>query len=380
MAFSSIRLAVAGLTTVGLAVGALVTPTSADAATAAPGAPIRTHPVETSLPNVPVELDAGMCSQGPVGMLTEGGQAPRPVMLTAGHCLLPMDPQWVPTHEVFVPRPDGDELIGYRGEAKLIEPRETNVVDAAIDVALGADWGVVELNPGVSTTRMAQSVDRFGNPQGPGVELTGIRDYPDLAPYQISIDNFGQPICKDGTTSGRSCGTQLFRSQHMVYSYNLNYLKGDSGGINYDPNNGEVIGMTSQAFGSVGSASTADAALQEAYGIPDGQVNDHFQLSESTEPHDTDFRTVNQDNEAGQQWAQENLDVPDLSAELDKAVGEAQADAEQYAGQLTDQVTSGDFAGAEQTWNEATVTAQDHIDNIGPLGIAVGLEQLLEEF
>ncbi|WP_150114466.1 hypothetical protein [Corynebacterium oculi] len=123
------------------------------------------------------------------------------------------------------------------------------------------DWGTVELEPGVTTTRLSDSVDMYGNSHGEPVELTGVRDYEDLGFWEVSADNFGQPICKDGNTSGRSCGVQLFRTQNGVWSAGLNYQNGDSGGVNFDPETGEALGVTSMGFGTIGRAQPIDLAI-----------------------------------------------------------------------------------------------------------------------
>ena len=47
----------------------------------------------------------------------------------------------------------------------------------------------------------------------------------------------------------------------------------------------------------------ADIAIQEAYGIPDGQVNDHFEVSDSTAQRDSTYRTLNEDMAADQEYA-----------------------------------------------------------------------------
>ncbi len=120
----------------------------------------------------------------------------------------------------------------------------------------------------------------------------------------MSVDNFGQPICKDGATTGRSCGTQIGRSRNAVYSWNLGYKPGDSGGVNFDPRDGSIIGISSMGIGPVGKAQPADRIIEDAYGVPDGKVNEVFKVTESSAPR----------------------------AEFRKAAGAAQRDAQHLAG------------------------------------------------
>lgn len=355
----------------------LTVPVAADAATAAPGAPMRVHATEPSIEDLPIELDSGMCSQGPVGTVTQADGTQSQVMLTAAHCTTALDETWIPTESVFVPRPEGDELIGHRGPHELENGETGNFGVDMVNLVTGPDWSVVNLLDGVSTTRMADSVTHAGTPTGAPVELTGIRDYQNVPRGQVSVDNFGQPICKDGNNSGRSCGYQVFRTQHAVFSYGLDYANGDSGGINYDPNNGEAIGVTSQGWGPIGRAQTADAALQDAYGIPDGQVNEHFQLSESVEPHDTNFRTLNDDDAAAADWINQNYPAPDFRGEFDAEVANAQADAAKFGAELQAGVANGDFAAVESTASEAAATAEQYSHTLPELGINAALEEAL---
>lgn len=373
------------LSAAAVACASLAVSATASAATAAPGAPIRIQAAIPLIENMPRQLDAAICTQGPVGTVIDTDGTARTVMLTAAHCTLGLDDGWEPTSEVFVPRPQGDELIGYREAYRIDESETGDFVEDVANFSLGADWAVVELEEGVTTSRLAYSVDSHGRPQGEGVVLTGIRDYRDLGHHQISADNFGQPICKEGTTSGRSCGVQLFRSKDSVFSYGLDYQHGDSGGINYDPDTGEAIGMTAAAYGPIGHAQAADAALQGAYGIPDGEVNERFTLAESTEPHD-EYRTVAADGNETAAWMEANAPAPEpepapapapvqvpaaaaidaAAAQLDNFHGQAQ----QLADQAANQVAAGDLAGLEATAGQAAQTVNGHIDAL--TGIALG--------
>ena len=134
--------------------------------------------------------------------------------------------------------------------------------------------------------------------------MTGVVDYSELQPGEVSVDNFGQPICSDGSRTGRNCGVQIFRVRNGVWA--ISHLdKGDSGGNAYDPRTNQVIGVNSMAIGPVSRYQPADQALQDAYGIEDGKVNEHFQVEESTEPH-SEFRTIGQDMAADEAWIAEN--------------------------------------------------------------------------
>lgn len=342
-------------------------PTIASAATAAPGAPIRIQAAKPAVEGMPRQLDAAICSQGPVGTVTEADGTKRTIMLTAAHCTMALGDGWEPTSEVFVPRPEGDELIGYREAHRLEETHTGDFSSDLVNFSLGADWAVVELEEGVSTSRLATSVDADGRSQGAGVTLTGIRDYRNLRKNEISADNFGQRICKEGTTSGRSCGWQLFRSQNSVFSYGLDYLDGDSGGVNYDPNTGEVIGMTAAAFGPIGHSQTADAALQAAYGIPDGKVNERFTLAESTEAHD-EYRTVSHDAQETNEWLRNNGESqvdkqPAPQTDVPSQVPAAATPAS-LANQASAQAAAGDVAGLSQTAEQAAALAAAHFPKL----------------
>lgn len=356
----------------------LAAPVTASAATAAPGAPIRIHSVTPAIEGMPRQLDAATCSQGPVGTVQNADGTTSEVMLTAAHCLTGFGDGWEPTSEVFAPLPAGDALIGYRDSHRIGDTETGDLAQDFLNLGLGPDWAVVKLEDGVSTTRTSDSVDLHGRSHGEGVALTGVRDYRDLRYRELSVDNFGQPICKDGTTSGRSCGVQLFRSQDSVYSYGLNYLHGDSGGINYDPDTREAIGMSVAAIGPIGQAQAADATLQEAYEIPDGQVNERFALAESAEPHD-EFRTVGEDAQASQAWIEHNApqeaappaEEADAGVNVfDEAAGEwanAQSDAQQLADQASGQAVNGDVAGLESTAEQAAQTAAGYADTFSEI-------------
>ncbi|QDZ41871.1 hypothetical protein [Corynebacterium sp. sy039] len=204
--------------------------------------------------------------------------------------------------EVYVPTHEGDKLIGTREHGAPVLNTDNENVEAVLN---GDDWGTIVLIDGVNATRIADSKDQFGNSQGQPVELTSVRDYPDLKPGEVSFDEFGKPICKDGQTTGRTCGTQVLRTSNGLW-YLGEVRPGDSGGVTFDPNTGEALGVTSMTvLGLVGRSQPADVAIEKAYGIPDGQVNERFQLPNSTEAH-TPMRNFQDDTAAANEWLMNN--------------------------------------------------------------------------
>ncbi len=276
------------LTAIGLLTATVVSPLSAQAATVVPGAPMITHYAEPVSGIDPAKLPL-TCSQGPNGTVTLPNGKTAEVMLTAGHCVKPIanaGPALDKTVEV--PTKDGDQVIGTvdRGQGPIENPQGDydTLMEAVDDTVNSPDYGTVRLNEEATTSGAATSIDGDGNKTG-SVKLTKIRDYKDVPAGQVRFDNLGQPICYKGQTSGGGCGVQVLRAENGVWSV-IPYQKGDSGGVNYDPRTGEVIGVSSMVFGPVGRAMPADKALEEAYDIPDGQVNEHFQITESQEKMD----------------------------------------------------------------------------------------------
>lgn len=310
----------------------------AGAAEVAPGAPMRMDDyseMTASLPEgMPDEYKRTTCSQGVPGTVTLLDGTQKNILISAGHCVYGIETVSEMGDAVYLPTPEGDVVIGYTdaGGPLTISEEEYAPLAAMNEAFNTPDWGTVELEPGVTATRLTDSVDTQGNSHGEPVELTGVRDYADLNFWEVSADNFGQPICKDGNTSGRSCGVQLFRTQNGLWSVGLNYQNGDSGGVNFDPQTGEALGVTSMGFGPIGRAQPIDLAIQEGYGIADGQVNDYFALPESTEASDP-TRTQADDVQGAVAWYEANpefapeipdpLDLlgQDLQASLDEALG-----------------------------------------------------------
>ena len=155
------------------------------------------------------------------------------------------------------------------------------------------------------------------------------------------MDNFGQPICKDGATTGRPCATQIGRSRNAVYSWNLGYKPGDSGGVNFDPRDGAVIGISSMGIGPVGKAQQADRIIEDAYGVPDGQVNEVFKVTESSAPRAEFTPSGVEEQRVDDEIRRLNPGYAPLEprAEFRKAVGAAQRDARH----LADKAVRGQF-------------------------------------
>ncbi|AQQ14246.1 hypothetical protein CGLAU_01275 [Corynebacterium glaucum] len=332
------------------AVSALLSPTIAAAqepALAAPGGPFRVFPAEAPSTitvnkygdqvNVPPEASKGACSQGPIGTVRTPNGETHHVMLTAAHCFLAIgdgagDPSAAPTGEVSVPVGESYQRIGQLTTLSPIPPEILNSANP-LDPLRAVDWAVVSIDEGVPTSAVSDSRAKDGAKLGEPVVLTHIRDYPALAPGAFAFDNLGQPICKDGATNGRGCGTQVARTHDTIYSVNLGYDSGDSGGVNFDPRDGAILGVTSVHFGPIYKAQTADSIVESAYGVPDGQVNDHFTVDASTAPH-AEFTTLNDENFRIGQAVQElnpNPSITDPDTELRKATDAAQQEATRLA-------------------------------------------------
>ncbi|MEJ4098843.1 hypothetical protein V5S96_00455 [Corynebacterium mastitidis] len=343
----------------------------ASAAEVAPGAPMRTYldiPEGDPLAEAPREVTTMACTQGIPGTVTLPDGSRKDVMVTAGHCVWGTTASPYETQpEVYVPLREGDRLVGLREGG-----RAPYAVGSEDDVAglyrqwVDDDWATIELAEGERPTRVADSVDQFGQSHGEPVVLTGVRDYPDLAPGELAFDNLGQPICKDGQTTGRSCGIQFMRTGNRLWSVNT-MIPGDSGGVNFDPVTGEALGVsTNTFFGVVGITQGADVALEETYGIPDGQVNDYFALPDSTEEH-TEMRTFGEDMQVVYEWVEEQQEASADPADvaLDTAYDNAEA--------AVDEVNQWSEATAQQlVQNPANVPAlvertQETAENLGTL-------------
>ncbi|MDK7181087.1 hypothetical protein QP446_10005 [Corynebacterium riegelii] len=314
---------------------------AAEPALAAPGAPMRIMPKNppATVKNgygddvkVPSSFFTYVCSQGPSGTIRHLDGSEQKVMLTASHCITPLPNLPDMTDQVQVNVGGAYQPIGVRGRANYVPPAAMNL-DDPVATYNTADWGFVLIDAGVNPTHVSQSKTSTGEGPSAPVELTTLKDYRTLRPGEVSFDVAGQPICKDGSTTGRTCGTQLFRNRDGVFSWNLNYIQGDSGGVNYDPRDGSVIGVTSMVLGPLGKAQAADRIVEEAFGIPDGQVNEHFTLAPSNAPH-ADFLPATEEfgglegqiNELNRGYV-----PPNPNEKLDQAIANAQADANRVA-------------------------------------------------
>ncbi|KQB85358.1 hypothetical protein [Corynebacterium oculi] len=299
------------LATTGLGLAAPV----ATAAEVAPGAPMKIYlePEEGSpLAEAPQEFLNSTCSQGLPGTVTLEDGTRKDVLISVAHCLVGEEQDSVTLKpEVYARTPEGDKLIAVREHGEEVPgfPDDLGDIERLRLFFDTDDAASAELVEGVHTTRVADSVDQYGQSHGEPVTLTGIRDYPALGPWQVSFDNFGQPICKDGQTTGRTCGVQLMRTQNSLWSLN-EIAGGDSGGIQFDPETGEALAMVSYglSFSNMLSVSQPiDRTIEQLYGVPDGQVNERFALPESTEGHDP-VRVYEEEKQQKRQWAEENLE------------------------------------------------------------------------
>lgn len=381
-------------------------------AIAAPGAPMRLRPYDATAPfgpgnasfkeitglDVHPHMLARVCSQGPVGTVTLPDGTTQRIMVSAGHCLAAEDISGMfMGSTVDAPVRGGYKKIG------AIDLVHTNGLPSGYDTlgqsaqkALRAeDWGIVVLDDGAAADGSASSRDQFNRGPSTPVTLTGVRTYRSLAPGEIALDNFAQPMCKDGSTKGRTCGVQLFYTANNVWSLNLGYGTGDSGGVNYDPNTGQIIGVTSLGFGPLGTAQRADRAIESAYALPAGTVNDHFTPA-APNANRADFVSIKEEEaEFNQYFAEHNPDVPpEMIAQptpreqFDQAVASATADAGVIARDLRDFAVLGTVAAIAGVPHEQIADAGNtlanavgnyagaHINNIVNTGIYAAFDEL----
>lgn len=289
-------------------VGATFAAPAASALTVGPGSPIR-MPEKDAVVEDGRHVRTGMCSTGVAGTVTDAEGNQQRVLLTAGHCVNKEGHEQMPQSSgiIYAPTAEGDVRIGEVGPAGFFMPDEEdlqenpNFLDSLFN---GSDYAFIELDDNIDSTAVSYSVDEHGDNHGEGAVMTGIVDYSELQPGEVSVDNFGQPICSDGSRTGRNCGVQIFRVRNGVWA--ISHLDhGDSGGNAYNPDTNQVIGVNSMAVGPVSRYQPVDQALEDAYGIEDGTVNDHFQVADSTEPH-SEFRTIGEDVASDEAWIAEN--------------------------------------------------------------------------
>lgn len=350
---------------------------AAEPALASPGAPFRIFPEKApetvTLPTgdelkVPPLFWLRTCTQGPTGTVrTLDGDTQR-VMLTASHCVNTISGLPPIKNEFSVPVNGTYPRIGERTASNDLKPSAIDLSDPMESIRT-ADWGIMRIDDNVSATNISNSRDYNGGSAGEPVALSGIKDYRTLQPGEVSADNFGQPICKDGSTTGRSCATQIGRTRNGVWSWGLNYQQGDSGGVNFDPRDNSIIGVTSMTLGPLGKAQPADRILEDAYGIPDGQVNEHFTLPDSSAPRAEFGITADEEKQMNQQLDELNpgFEPAVPRDELRKAVDSAQQDA---AG-LAQKASRGEFNPAE-----IDRAVSHHSEKIGYWGGAVLGEEI----
>lgn len=350
---------------------------------------VRTHP----------ETFTKVCSQGPVGDVTLENGGTQRIMLTSGHCLAGVSDQGVVMgQDVYAPVRGGYQKVGTVGLVRTVNvPGGYDGLSVAARKARNStDWGVVVLDPSTPVDGAAASRDRFGGQPSRPVPLTGVRDYPTLAPGEFRLDNFGQPLCKDGSVGSRKCGVQLLYTSETVWSWGLDYAPGDSGGVNFDPSNGQIVGMTSMGVGPLGAAQRADRAIESGYDIPDGQVNEKFTPAAPGDIR-ADFVPAAEENAEIEQYLLDNnpsftaeqLTPPTPKQQFDTAVNAAKQDAAAIAGDTqtfavsaavalaAGEATPAEVGDAAHSFNNAVGSyASAHADNIAGAGLNWALDEL----
>lgn len=350
---------------------------------------VRTHP----------ETFTKVCSQGPIGDVALDNGGTQRVMLTSGHCIAGMSDQGVLMgQDVYAPVRGGYQRVGTVGLVDMVNvPSGYDGLSTAVRKARNStDWGVVVLDSSVPADGSAASRDRFGGQPSNPVTLTAVRDYPTLAPGEFRLDNFGQPLCKDGATGGRKCGFQLLYTDETVWSWGLDYAPGDSGGVNFDPSNGKIVGMTSLGVGPLGAAQRADRALETGYGINDGQVNEKFTPAPPADQR-AEFIPVAEEKAEIDQYLRDNnptfteeqLTPPTPKQQFDTAVLAAKQDAAAITGDTqtfavsaavalaTGEATPEEVGDAAHRFNNAVGSyASAHANNIAGAGLNWALDEL----
>ncbi|MEJ4104657.1 hypothetical protein [Corynebacterium bovis] len=320
----AVAVSVAGV--VALTTGAVGAGT-AGAVTLGAGDPVRIPAAESEVTDAGIHTATGLCTAGIPGTVTDPDGTTHRVMITAGHCAA--SPFEDITGEFHVPTPEGDRHVGTARDVRalgFVDGDPANGLETAEDDAAAVDeddpvafldqafnmpdYAVVAVDDDVEMNGSTYSVDSEGRRYGSPIPLTRVRDYPDLDQRQVSLDNLGQPVCKDGNRTGRSCGFQLFRTANGVWSVNVRLSQGDSGGPAYDPKTGEVVGVSSQAIGPFQRYQPLDVPVERVYGAPDGQAADTFRIAPATGEHDT-FRTMDDDIIALMTWYDEHEPAAD---------------------------------------------------------------------
>ncbi|WJY96654.1 hypothetical protein [Corynebacterium fournieri] len=311
-----------------VALGALTAPSAAAApALAAPGAPIAMQFNDSDS-----FAHTARCSQGPAGTVRTPDGHTQQVMVTAAHCFESKSKTVLPV--VFAPVREGGGVQYPRVGAVDKQRTPFEIGNGELmdfyRIIDEPDWAMVRLDQGVDASGTSTSRDQKGRGPSSPVAITGVKDYRNLrADELISFDNAGEPVCKDGMRTGRSCGVQMFRTQNFVWHFGVGYEPGDSGGINYDPRTGEAVGLSIIGFGPLGNSQQVDRAVEDAYGIPDGQVNQAFTPAAPADR--ADFAPLYEEVAQSSPQAPETVDGPQPREMLDNAVMGAQADAAQLS-------------------------------------------------
>lgn len=290
-------------------------PAASEAPTAAPEGAVVVgpgSPIRMPFPDTPIDsgrfISAPSCSLGVPGTVRDENGNEREVILTAGHCLeaereIGVGPKV--TGDVYVPTPDGDILIGTADVVNMGDIDDSAILGGPIVLINSmfnqADYAFIRPADGVEVTSISESRDEYGQIHGEPVQMVGVVDRRTLQPYEIAVDNFGEPICSDGMRTGRNCGYQVFRARHGVWAVGMGIDHGDSGGNAYDPRTNEVIGVTSMGVGPLSRFQAADVAIEEAYGIEDGKVNENFTVTPNNQSQ-SEFRTLEEDQAYNQEW------------------------------------------------------------------------------
>lgn len=291
-----------------------------------PGSPLR-MPFPSSKNIDGRHVQSPMCSLGVPGTVVDQNGVSHRVIMTAGHCVVAKDTETGEevTGQFFIPTKDGDKLVNkdYMGTDVMPEESDfdenTTMPEFFNELFNSGDYGIIEVQDDIKTTSMSHSVDEFGNVHGEPVQIVGIEDKRTLDPMEISVDNFGEPVCTDGSRTGRGCGFQVFRVRNGVWAI-APIDHGDSGGNAYNPETREAIGVNSMGIGPLSRFQPIDVALEEQYDIPDGQVNERFKVETSTEPQ-SEFRTIDEDVQyTNQHVPQEEPDLGPIGELLPEGV------------------------------------------------------------
>lgn len=302
----SVVIAAAVATSVGGFAPAAIAAPNVEKPVIGPGSPLR-MPFPSNPEVEGRHVGNPMCSLAVPGTVVDAEGKSHRVIMTAGHCLKAEDEKTKEklSGKYFIPTKHGDVLVGQDGLATDVMPSEEDIQNTKSageffnTLFNSGDYGFIEVNDNVETTSISHSVDEFGEVHGEPVQIVGIQDNRTLAPMEISFDNAGQPVCTDGSRSGRSCGFQMFRVRNGVWAI-APIDHGDSGGNAYNPETREAIGINSMGLGPISRFQPADVALEEAYGIPDGQVNERFKVAQSNAPQ-SEFRTIDEDSKFSEQ-------------------------------------------------------------------------------